>query len=112
MRSLANTTVAIELPKQYDEYDQVIEGSDTSLGGPYPASLIERRQIMDSATDNDRPTYIRYAVLRIRTDIPIEVDNIIVDQKTGRRWAVDEVTQLSNPMTGMDLRCQLRRISS
>lgn len=113
MRSLANTTISIENTKQLDpDYDEPIDGSDSTVGGPYPASLIERRIITADPSDNDKPTFLRYAVLRLRSNIVIEVDNIIVDQKTSKRWIVEEVTQLFNPMTGMDLRCQLRRLSS
>lgn len=112
MRSLANTTVSIEHSKQLDEYDEPIDGSDSTLSQPFPASLIERRQIVASPGDADQPTYVRYAVLRCKPGIDINVDNIVVDLKTSKRWIVDEVTQLFNPMTGMDLRCQLRRASS
>jgi len=110
MRSLANTTVQLVSASNQDEYGDVVAGE--LIGNPFPVSLIERRQLVADPSDNTTPTYVRYAVMRCRSNIEIEVDQILTDLKTNKKWAVDEVTQLFNPMTGMDLRCQLRRVSS
>jgi len=112
MRSLANTKVQIEGEIVLDEYGDPIAGSGAERGNPFPASLIERRQLVADPSDNAKLTYIRYAVLRARPNTDIRQDDIVKDLKTGRRWIVDEITQLHNPLTGMDLRCQLRRASS
>lgn len=110
MRSLANTRVQILTANVLDEYGDPVPGAN--IGNPFPASLIERREQVADPSDNTKLTIIRYAVLRCHPKIEIVEDNIVLDLKTQIKWAVDEVTQLFNPMTGMDLRCQLRRASA
>jgi hypothetical protein len=111
MRSLANTTVQIEGSIELDEYGDPVASSDP-IGNPIPVSLIERRQLIAEPSDNKTLTYVRYAVMRCKPNSGIVQDQIVRDLKTDIRWVVDEVTQLFNPMTGMDLRCQLRRASN
>jgi len=111
MRSLANTTVQIEGAIVLDEYGDPVGDSDP-IGNPIPVSLIEKRQLVAEPSDNKTITYVRYAVMRCKPNSGIEQDQIVRDLKTDIRWVVAEVTQLFNPMTGMDLRCQLNRISN
>lgn len=111
MRSLANTTVQIEGAVVLDDYGDPV-GSSDPVGNPIPVSLIERRQLVADPSDNKTLTYVRYAVMRCRPSTGIAQDSVVRDLKTDIRWVVEEVTQLFNPMTGMDLRCQLRRASN
>lgn len=112
MRSLANTRIVIENAKQIDEYGDPVDGSDTNVGGPYPASLIERRLTSVDQNDNTKIAFVRYAVLRVKSSVPIEQDQIISDLKGNARWQIDSVTTVSTPFGPMDKVAQLRRLSS
>lgn len=112
MRSLANTRISIENPKELDEYGDPVDGSDTSLGGPYSASLIERNKVSTDPNDFSKVAFVRYANLRVKSTVPVEQDNVILDLKTSIRWQVVSITQNTSPMGPMDKLCQLRRLSS
>jgi hypothetical protein len=112
MRSLATTRIVIENAKDIDEYGDPVDGSDTTLGGPYSASLIERRLTTVDPSDQTKVAFVRYAVLRVKNSVPVEQDNIISDLKGNTRWIVTSVTTVRTPMGPMDKVCQLRRLSS
>lgn len=111
MRSLANTRILIDNPVELDEYDEPIAGTGDPLG-PYPASLIERRQITADPNDFEKVGFVRYANLRVKSTVPVVQDKIITDVKTNIKWQVESVTSVRTPMGPMDTIAQLRRLSS
>ncbi len=113
MRSRANTLISWGTNPVYDEYgDPVTEFiySFTDVA----ASLIERRQVVANSENNNEPNVIRWAVLRVNRARynKFFVGTIVLDQKTGVQWEVDEITKIENPFLAMDARMQLKRVSN
>lgn len=109
MQAVPTTTVSVlrgtSTTPAGDEVDNL-----TPLYTGIPASVMERtRTGIDDATQE--PRVFRYTVCRLPAGTDIKDDDILLDERTGLRYAVSSVSVLSSPVHVPDLRVDLRYVN-
>lgn len=75
-----------------------------------PASLMERNRTgIDSQTQD--PRVYRYTICRLPAGTDVNDQDLILDETTGKRYAISSVSTLSSPVHTPDLRLDLRYVN-
>jgi hypothetical protein len=111
MRALPNTTVDLlggtSTPDQYGDHDE----SESVMAEGVPASLIEKTMPTVSTESDMQAVIVRYYVCRVPQGTPVTDLSRVRDRTTGEVFVVDSVTLPRHPVTPMDIRLDLRRVS-
>lgn len=105
MYSRATTKVSILRGESTDEWGDPVD-NDTVVASGVLASILEQK-IWSSPEVSTQPHNYRYARLRIRKNIEVQVNDRIKDERNNQTWLVTNISPLQNPVVGQDLRIDL-----
>jgi hypothetical protein len=109
MSFLATTTVSVLRGETTDSFGDPVD-ADTVVASGVPASLLETRSTarrpVEGRTDN-----VRSYNLRVRTNLALQRDDRIRDERTGVTYTVDELVTPVNPAGHAATRVVLRKVT-
>src|ERR1044072_1574839 len=105
MYSRATTKVSILRGESTDEWGDPVD-NDTIVASGVLASILEQKT-WSSPEVSTQPHNYRYARLRIRKNIEVQVNDRIKDERNNQTWLVTTISPLQNPVVGQDLRIDL-----
>jgi hypothetical protein len=105
MYSRATTKVSILRGESTDEWGDPVD-NDTIVASGVLASILEQKT-WSSPEVSTQPHNYRYARLRIRKNIEVQVNDRIKDERNNQTWLVTNISPLQNPVVGQDLRIDL-----
>jgi len=111
MQAIPTTTVSILRATTTTAAGDVVD--DLSAPPVYtgiPASVMERNRVgIDSNTQD--PRVLRYTVCRLPAGTDIRDTDIVLDEVSGKRYAVSGVSVLNSPVHTPDLRVDLQYVN-
>ena len=105
MYSRATTKVSILRGQSTDDWGDTID-NDTVVASGVLASILEQK-IWSSPEVSTQPHNYRYARLRIRKGIEVQVNDRILDERNNQTWMITNISQYQNPVVGQDKRIDL-----
>lgn len=105
MYSRATTKISILRGESTDEWGDPVD-NDTVVASGVLASILEQKT-WSSPEVSTQPHNYRYARLRIRKNIEVQVNDRIKDERNNQTWLVTNISPLQNPVVGQDLRIDL-----
>ena len=109
MQAIPTTTVSVlrgtTITPAGDEVDSL-----TPVYTGIPASVMERSRVGIDVSTQD-PQVFHYTVCRLPAGTDVVDTDLILDEMTGKRYAVAAVSTLSSPVHTPDLRVDLRRVN-
>lgn len=105
MYSRATTTVSILRGQSTDEWGDAVD-NDTIVASGVLASILEQKT-WSSPEVSTQPHNYRYARLRIRSNIEVQTNDRIRDERHNQTWLVTNISPLQNPVVGQDKRIDL-----
>lgn len=107
---IATTTVTVLSGTESDEFGDAKDNLTPSATG-VPASILEQQRIVFDPSSG-RLTPVRLITGRVPALTVITDNDRIKDEGTGQIYIVDSVDQPQSPVTTLDIRLELRRITS
>jgi hypothetical protein len=105
----ATTTVTVTRGETTDDFGDPIEAATVVASG-IPASILEvqsrAQRPVEGRTDN-----VRAYTMRVRTNVTVQRDDRIHDERTGTMYTIDEVVTPVNPAGHAVRRIVLRRVT-
>lgn len=109
MQAIPTTTVSILRGTTVTPAGDVVD-SLTPVYTGIPASVMERtRNGIDTLTQD--PRVWRFTVCRLPAGTDVLDTDLVLDESTGKRYAVSAVSVLSSPVHTPDLRVDLRYVN-
>jgi len=109
MQAIPTTTVSILRGTDTTPAGDIVD-SLTPVYTGIPASVMERtRNGIDSQTQD--PRVFRYTVCRLPAGTDVKDDDLILDELSGKRYAISSVSVLNSPVHTPDLRLDLRYVN-
>ena len=105
MYSRATTKISILRGQSTDDWGDTID-NDTVVASGVLASILEQK-IWSSPEVSTQPHNYRYARLRIRKNIEVQVNDRIRDERNNQTWMITNISQYQNPVVGQDKRIDL-----
>jgi len=109
MLALPTTTITI-LRGNEDDYDGSIS-NETTVATGVSASILEQARNVGGFTGGERRT-VRLITCRVSAGVDLRDDDDVVDERTGTRYAAQNVRLMQNPVVQMDLTAELKRTGS
>ena len=107
MLAIATCTVSVLRGTTTDVYGDVVD-SDTPVITGLPASIIERRRVAFTA-DTPEPRTVRYITGRVGHGTDVRVNDRLKNEQTGIVYAIDSMSDASNPVIATDIEMELKR---
>lgn len=94
---------------EYNEYEDDYDTVET-ISEETPASILEQNSIVSNQGEVV-PRDITTAVGRVAAGTDVRKGDELLDERTGKRWFVDEVATNQNVFIKVDSRLALRRVN-
>lgn len=104
------TTVSVLRGEMTDDYGDPVDNDDSVLAG-VPIAITEYQQRVFVAAEQ-RLTIVRQMWGRVRPGFDIREKDRLRDERTGRVYLVETISQPDVPTNRADMRISLRRIDS
>lgn len=105
MITRASTTVTIYRGTTTNEWDDEVD-SDTIIAVGIRASIIEQTTYAQTEVTT-LPRSFRFAKMRVTPGTDIRQNDRILDEKTGEKWTIVQISRRANPVRGQDTRIDL-----
>jgi hypothetical protein len=107
MISRATTTITIYRGQTEDEWGDPID-TDTVVETGIPAFITEVN-VDHSSEVSLTPRDIRKATCRVGSEVDVQQNDRIYDEKNGQSWTIQYVTRQQNPVMAQDTKLVLQR---
>lgn len=106
MYARATTTISILRGEDTDDWGDPIDLA-TPVETGVIASIIEYKTYSKGEITT-QPRNIRYARLRVRSDLDIRTNDRVKDERTEDIWVIVNISSIQNPAIGLDRRVDLQ----
>lgn len=108
MLMLATTRITVLRGQTTDEWGDPIDNNTVHVSGVLANIAI--KTIKATTESSGMPQQVINAVCRVRSNLDITSNDLIIDEKTGESWQVVSTSRLQHPGMKPDLRLNLLRV--
>ena len=109
MISSATTTITIYRGASVDDWGDPID-TNTVVDTGIAASIIEINAEAETEVSG-MPRVIRKALCRVGSEVDVQHNDRIYDEKNGETWTIRSLSRLQNPVCAMDTKLELQRVN-